>query len=182
MPGSFGSGGLEIEGVSESISALRKADAAASNEVRRIMRAETNDIRDQSRRRMMRRPFGGTYSRKPAQIRSVTNQRDASLKLMRSLYNHTAVGAELGSYVSQVFGRGFPNKAISRPHFAQYKGFPAKLDKGSSGTAMLPTIRKELPAWERNTVNGALLVVTKLLKAEGVPTTTTATLEGVSHG
>ena len=171
---SFGEGGLEVDGLSGSITALRRFDREASNEVRRIMRAETNEIRDTSRRRMMGRPFGGTYSRRAAQIRSVTNQSSASIKLMRSLYNHTAVGAELGSYVSQVFGRGMPNTKISKPHYAQYRGFPDRLDKGSVGTAVLPAIRAELPRWEDETADGALRVVTKLLKQEGVETKTTA--------
>ena len=170
---SFGSGGLEVDGLSGSITALRRFDREAANELRRIMRANTNEIRDTSRRRMMGRPFGGTYSRKAAQIRSVTNQTSASIKLMRSLYNHTAVGAELGSYVSQVFGRPMPNKALARPHYARYRGFPDRLDKGSVGTAVLPAIRAELPRWEDETADGALRVVTKLLKANRVDTTTT---------
>ena len=167
-------GGLEIDGLSGSITALRRFDREAANELRRIMRANTNEIRDASRRKMMGRPGGGSYSRKAAQIRSVTNQTSASIKLMRSLYNHTAVGAELGSYVSQVFGRGYPNSALSRPHYAQYRGFPDRLDKGRVGTAVLPTIRAELPAWEEDTADGALRVVTKLLRNEGVDTQTTA--------
>ncbi|RLB63034.1 MAG: hypothetical protein DRH08_11625 [Deltaproteobacteria bacterium] len=170
---SFATGGLEVDGLSGSITALRRFDRDAANELRRVMRANTNDIRDTSRRRMMGRPFGGTYSRRAAQIRSVTNQTSASIKLMRSLYNHTAVGAELGSYVSQVFGRPMSNKEIARPHYAQYRGFPDRLDKGSVGTAVLPAIRAELPRWEDETANGALRVVTKLLKVEGVETHTT---------
>lgn len=169
-PSKFGAGGVEVDGLSGSITALRKFDREASNEIRRIMRAESNEIRDTGRRRMMGRPFGGTYSRRAAQIRSVTNQSSASIKLMRSLYHHTAVGAELGSYVSQVFGRPIPNRSMKRPHYSTYRGFPDRLDTGNTGTAVLPAIRAELPQWSEKAVEGALRVVTVLLKKQGVET------------
>ncbi len=178
-PSKWSAGGLEIEGLSESISAIRRFDRDASNTILRAMRRETNVIRDQARNRMMRRPFGGTYKRKRPQIGTGGGQRERAIVLRRSRYPW-AVGAELGSYVSRIpvrqgqgrYGtRAIPNRRMSRPHWATYKGFPARLDRGHSGTAVLPAIRMELPSWENVLVHELNDLMAGLLRREGVDVT-----------
>ena len=177
-PSKWGAGGLEIDRLSESISAIRRFDRDASNTILRAMRRETNVIRDQARSRMARRPFGGTYKRKGPQISTGGGQRERAITLRRSVYPW-AVGAELGSYVSAVKA-GRNNYSVSRPnrifggagpHFAHYKGFPARLDRGHTGTAVLPAIRMELPSWENILVWELNDLMAAMLRREGVDVT-----------
>lgn len=165
--GAGGSTALEIDGLSEAISALRKYDREASNEARRIMRAETNRIRDLARRRI-RRARGHAEKRK-TQIGSKTSQRYAALGLIRSKYKHTAVGVELGGHVAWT-GTIFAGTGImgAHPRWPKYEGFPDRLDKGRSGTALLPTIRQELPRWEKTIVLELNRLIGDLLRRSGV--------------
>jgi len=172
LPGYGGAGGataIEIEGLSEAITALRKYDRDASNEIRRIMRAETNRIRDLARRRMRR--VRGHAEKRKTQIGSKTSQRYAAVGLLRSKYKHTAVGVELGGHLAWT-GTIYAGTGImsARPRWPKYDGFPDRLDRGSSGTALLPTIRQELPTWEKTVVLELNRVMADVMRRSGVET------------
>lgn len=159
-------GGLEIDGLAESIRALKKLDPGYRKEAVQIMRDVATDVQHRAQAKI------GTVGRYPKRKgiigRSATGA-GAAVKLRASKYPW-AYGAEYGEVIATVFDNNIPQRRFRRRTFGTFKP-PTSSDmfKNTGGYMIQPVIRARLPWIEKTASEDMTRLIDKAMRRAGVP-------------
>jgi len=163
-------GGLKIDGLTESIKALRKLDPKYRPEAIGIIRDIAKDLQKRSQRRIGNHPQYRLPKNKGMIGRSATAT-GGGLKLRASKYPWAYAG-EYGEVVASVFGRPVgQDTRFKRRTAAPFKPPSAggDLSKNKGGYWIQPTIRKRFPHMMRQFDTEFIKLIDKAMRQSGVP-------------
>ena len=164
-------GGIEVDGLAESIRALQKWDKGVRAEAVDIFRDEAKDVQKKAKRLATRAP--GATGRTSWIGRSATGQ-GAGVK-MNAGKNPRAWATEWGmeSWHQRTWGgtvRGWIQSALRRRVFMPYQGVNFDVKGGSGpGYVIQAAIRRHLPGMEERVANRLQKLLTRELNRAGVP-------------
>ena len=161
-------GGIEVDGLAESIKALGKVDKAYKQEAVQVFRDSAKDVQRRAQGRIGNHPGYRMGTQKGMIGRSATAT-GAGVKLRASKYPW-AYAAEFGEVVADVFGRAVGQGRFRRRTAAPFKP-PTSSDMrvNTGGYMIQPTIRKRMPHIEKQLANDLTLTFDKALRKAGVP-------------
>lgn len=160
---------LDVEGLTEAIKALNRANRDLGREARSLIRDEAVIISADAKARLGRRPGGGTYPRKSGMIRRKTNQKGAEIGLKGSRYPW-AFGAEFGAKRAWVWGLVTLQSKLRQRQFPVWRGNQFVVRGGGGpGWVIQPAIRDNLPAAATRIAVGIGELFDTALRKEGVP-------------
>ena len=147
-PTSVKSGGVTVDGLTESIKVLGKLDKGYRKEAVAILRVGAKDVAKQSRAQLNR--VGRYPSGSPASsIGFSATGKGAGVKL-RAHSRPWLLGAEFGEVVAHVYGHPVGQSRFRRRTFGRWKPPTSKdLNKNTGGYIIQPTIRRLLPKIEK---------------------------------
>lgn len=158
--------GLEVEGVSESIRALRRWDAAAAKDAVGVFRKESKRVQAVARgapRVHASQPSARGWIGRQASARS------AGVKLNAARQSR-AWATEWGMRKAWVFGRLMAQTEMSRRTFSEHHGTEFDVDSATGpGYVIQPAIRRELPRIEENLADELLELWNVIADRAGVP-------------
>jgi len=159
-------GGIEIDGLAETINALGKLDKQYKKEAVQVFREVATDVQRRSQARIGR--VGRYPTRKGIIGRSATST-GAGVKLRASKYPW-AYGAEYGEVVAAVYGKPYPQHAFKRRTFGAFKP-PSSSDMrtNTGGYMIQPTIRARFPKIEKKASDDMTKLIDKAMRKAGVP-------------
>ena len=158
-------GGIQVDGLNETIRALGKVD--------RQLKAEAVDtLRDGAKRVQadaQGRIGAGGYrmKRNKGMIGRSATATGAGIKLRASKYPW-AYAAEYGEVVANVFGPWVGQSRMRRRTAARFKPPGADFTKGDGGWMIQPAIRKHLPELRLEAGRKITELVTRSMKSSGV--------------
>jgi len=158
-------GGIEIDGLAETINALGKLDKQYKKEAVQVFREVATDVQRRSQARIGR--VGRYPTRKGIIGRSATST-GAGVKLRASKYPW-AYGAEYGEVVAAVYGHDMGQSRFQRRTFGQFRP-PTSSDmfKNTGGYLIQPTLRARLPWILKKASNDMTLLIERQLRKSGV--------------
>ena len=159
-------GGVEVDGLAESIRALGKLDGEYRKEAVAVFRTVATDIQKRSQAKI------GAVGRYPTRSgiigRSATGT-GAGVTLRASKYPW-AYGAEYGEAVANVFGPKYPQQKMKRRTFGTFRP-PTSSDMwtNSGGYMIQPTIRAAMPKIQDQVATQLTALIDRALRDAGVP-------------
>ncbi len=161
-------GGLQVDGLSESIRALKKLGPQYRKEAVNVIRDVTKDIQKRSQDRIGNHPQYRLRRNRSMIGRSATGK-GGGVKLRASKYPWAYAG-EYGEVVAHVFGRPRGQDRFRRRTAAPYKP-PTTTDmsKNRGGYWIQPTIRKRFPHIMREFDTEFVKLIDKAMREAGVP-------------
>ena len=158
-------GGVEVEGLAESIRALNRLDGKYRKEAVETFRDAAKDIQKRSQSKI---GAGGYRGPKPKIGRSATRT-GAGVKL-RAGVAPWGLGAEFGEIVGDVHGQRVGQYRYRRRTMPTFKP-PTSSDllKNRGGYMIQPTIRARLPFWEREVARRISELINRAMRKAKVP-------------
>ena len=161
-------GGLEVDGLAQSIRALKRVDPLLAKEAVNVFRDTSKDVQKRAQASIGRHPRYRMGTQKGMIGRSATST-GGGVKLRASKYPW-AYAAEYGENVANVFGPKMPQSIFARRTAAPYKPpTSSNMAQNQGGYLIQPAIRKRMPHIERQLSKGLTLVFDKALRKAGVP-------------
>ena len=159
-------GGLEIDGLAESIRALKRLDPAYRKEAVQIMRDVATDVQRRSQSKI---GSVGRYPKRKGMIGRSATGAGAAVKLRASKYPW-AYAAEYGEVVASVYGNQVAQARFKRRTFGVFNP-PTSDDMGKNtgGYMIQPTIRARLPWIMDESSTKMTKLVDKAMRKAGVP-------------
>lgn len=155
---------IEVDGLKESLTALRRFDDATKRAVPKALRDGAAVIRVEAQDRLGGRPGGGSYPRRRGMIRSGAQAARASAyvgyKASALARYPWALGAEFGANRAWVFGRVTLQSELSR------RQFPTR---NPTGWIVAPAVVDKVPEVEELIVALLDAILTQALDRAGVP-------------
>ena len=168
MPVSTKRGGLEVDGLAQSIRALGKVDPLLKREAVQVFRDTSKVVQAKAQASIGRHPSYRLPRNRGMIGRSATST-GAGIKL-RAAKSPWAYAAEFGERVANVFGPRVSQARFTRRTAAPYKPPTSKdMRKNTGGYLIQPAIRKRMPHIEKELADGLTLVFDKALRKAGVP-------------
>lgn len=161
---------LVVEGLTESIKALKKASDETGAEARLLIRDAAQSVQQGAQKRAKSRPGGGSYPRRKGMIkRSATNRGAAVAVTGRGSRYPWGPAAEYGAKRAWVYGRVTTQGSLRRRQFPVWRGNQFVI-RGRSGPGWLvqPEIRKQLPRIEQELGQGLRELLDRELRRAGV--------------
>ncbi len=160
-------GGVEIDGLSQSVRALQKIDRKYRQEAVQVFRDAATDVQ-----KVAQRAIGsvGRYPTNRGMIgRSATNT-GAGVKLRARKYPW-AQGAEYGEATMHVFGVPYYQSHLKRRTMGRFRPpTTTNLMKNTGGYMIQPAIRQRLPKWEKEAGKRLQEITTRAMRQAGVRT------------
>ena len=159
-------GGIEVDGLAESIKALGRLDGEYKKEAVEVFRDAAKDVQ---RRAQANIGAVGRYpGRKGIVGRSATST-GAGVKLRASKYPW-AYGAEFGEVVADVYGNPVGQSRFKRRTMGEFKP-PTSSDMftNTGGYMIQPVLRARLPKIEEQVADALTKLIDKALRDAGVP-------------
>lgn len=160
-------GGVEVDGLAETIKALTKLDPLYRKEAVETFRDAAKDIQRRSKARGTPAGYRGP---RPRIGRSATRT-GAGVKLRTSARSGVpAFSAEYGEVVATVYGHPYGQSRFKRRTAPTFKPpTSSNLMKNRGGYMIQPTIRQRLPFWEREVSRRISEIVNRAMRKAGVP-------------
>lgn len=159
-------GGVEVDGLSESIRALGRLDGEYRKEAVAVFRDAAKDVQ-----RRAQKAVGavGRYPARKGMIGRSATTTGAGVKLRASKYPW-AYGAEFGEVVADVYGEPVGQSRMRRRTMGQFKP-PTSPDmfKNTGGYMIQPVLRARLPKIEEQVSEDLTRLIDKALRKAGVP-------------
>ena len=159
-------GGVEVDGLAESIRALGKLDGEYKKEAVAVFREAATDVQKRAQARI------GAVGRYPTQRgmigRSATST-GAGVKLRASKYPW-AYGAEFGEVVADVYGNPVGQTRFRRRTMGVFKP-PTSSDMfvNTGGYMVQPVLRARLPKIEEQVSEDLTKLIDRAMRQAGVP-------------
>ena len=163
--------GTSVDGLTEAVKAMGKFSKAAGNEARSVMRVGAREIATLSKRRVGRRPGGGSYPRRSGMIGYSATGKGAAVKLKGANPRYPmAWGAEYGAKRAWVFGRVTTQGKLRRRQYPVWRGNQF-VTRGRSGPGWIiqPTIRENMDRVVADIADGLDLLLNAEMNKAGVP-------------
>jgi len=159
-------GGIQIDGLDETIRALGRLDKEYKKEAVAIYREVAKDIQARSQTKIGR---VGRYPNKRGMIGRSATAKGAGVKLRASKYPW-AYGAEYGEVVASVFGRSDAQSDFKRRTFGMFKP-PTSPDmfQNRGGYMIQPTIRARKKFIYEKSSKDMTKLIDKAMRRAGVP-------------
>lgn len=160
-------GGVEVEGLAESIRALKRLDPLYRKEAVQVMRDAATDVQKVAQGNIG--AGGGRYPQRRGMIGRSSTGAGAGVKLRASRYPW-ALGAEFGEKVAHVYGRPRSQSGFRRRTMPPHRPATSRdLAVNRGGWMIQPAIRSRLPHWNREAARQLQELITKALRSAGVP-------------
>jgi len=158
-------GGIEVDGLAETINALGKLDKQYKKEAVGIFREVATDVQKRSQAKIGR---VGRYPTNRGMIGRSATSTGAGVKLRASKYPW-AYGAEYGEVVASVYGHDVGQSRFKRRTFGQFKP-PTSSDmwRNTGGYMIQPTIRARLPWILKKSSGDMTKLIDRQLRKSGV--------------
>ena len=166
-------GGVEVEGLAESIRALRKFSKEAGREAVDIFRDEAKEVQKKAKRRVR-----GSHPSAPSSTswigRSATGK-GAGVKLTAKGGDYRAHATEWGRHLHQYkpWNRTdiwrIPQRLMRVRTFNDWSGNQFDVKGSGPGYVIQPTIRQHLPGMEERVADRLSKLLRRILDREGVP-------------
>ena len=159
-------GGVEVDGLAESIRALNKLNGEYKKEAVGVFREAATDVQKRSQKAIGK--VGRYPTRKGIIGRSATST-GAGVKLRASKYPW-AYGAEFGEVVADVYGNPVGQRRLKRRTFGEFKP-PTSSDMfaNTGGYMIQPVLRARLPHIEKQVSEDLTALIDKAMRQAGVP-------------
>jgi hypothetical protein len=160
-------GGVEVEGLAETVKALGKLDPLYRKEAVETFRDAAKDVQKRAKARGVPAGYRGP---KPRIGRSATRT-GAGVKLRTSARSGVpAYAAEFGEVVATVYARRVGQYRFKQRTAPAFKP-PTSSDmmRNTGGYMIQPVIRARLPHWEREVAERISALIDKALRQAGVP-------------
>ena len=159
-------GGIEVDGLAETVRALGKLDKEYKREAVDIFRDQSKKVQAQSQALIGK---VGRYPKAKGMIGRSATSTGAGVKLRASKYPW-AYGAEYGEVVASVYGRPVGQYRMRRRTHGPFKP-PTSSDmaKNTGGYMIQPTIRRLLPSIADDAGTRMTKLVDKAMRKAGVP-------------
>ena len=159
-------GGVEVEGLAESIRALKRLDPLYRREAVDVMRDAAKDVQAVAQGSLG--AGGGRYPKRRGMIGRSATGAGAGVKLRASRYPW-ALGAEFGEKTAHVYGRPRSQSSFRARTMAPFKPGGGNLATNRGGYLIQPAIRSRLPHWNREAARRLNEIIGRALRAAGVP-------------
>ena len=159
-------GGVEVDGLAESIKALNKLDGEYKKEAVAVFREAAIDVQKRAQARI---GAVGRYPGRKGMIGRSATSTGAGVKLRASKYPW-AYGAEFGEVVADVYGNPVGQRRFKRRTFGQFKP-PTTSDMftNTGGYMIQPVLRARLPHIEKQVSEDLTKLIDKAMRQAGVP-------------
>jgi len=159
----FRGGGVEIEGLDESIRALKKLEPQYQREADEVYEDAAKDILRLAKAAGIPAGYRGP--------RPKIGRSGATVKLSPSSASGVpAFAAEFGEIVAHVYGRRVGQYRFKRRTAPRFKP-PTSADmlKNTGGYIIQPTVRRRLPFWEKEASVRITEIIARAMRQAGVP-------------
>ena len=159
-------GGVEVDGLAESIRALKRLDPQYRREAVDVMRDAAKDVQKVAQGNLG--AGGGRYPKRRGMIGRSATGTGAGVKLKARRYPW-ALGAEFGEKTAHVYGRPVRQSAMRSRTMATFNPGGGNLATNTGGYLIQPAIRSRLPHWNREAARRINEIIKRALRAAGVP-------------
>jgi len=159
-------GGVEVDGLAESIRALGKLDGEYKKEAVAVFREAAKDVQSRAQRAI---GDVGRYPQRKGMIGRSATSTGAGVKLRASKYPW-AYGAEFGEVVADVYGEEVAQSRFKRRTMGRFKP-PTSTDmfENKGGYMVQPVLRARLPKIEKQIADDLTRLIDRAMRKAGVP-------------
>ena len=158
--------GIEVDGLAESLRALKRLDGKYQKEAVQSFRTASTDVQRRAQAAIGR---VGRYPTNKGQIGRSATSTGAAVVLRATKYPW-ALGAEFGERTGHVYGRPVRQTRFKRRTFGVFNP-PTSTDmfKNTGGYMIQPVLRSRLPHIEKQVAADIDAIMVRALRRAGVP-------------